>query len=82
MPGYRARTVRVLSVAAGNVPPMTNEDDYINGWPPDSAPVRLAKALGREPSQRMSEEERKKFWAEQDRVNEELARRFGPPDAA
>jgi hypothetical protein len=59
---------------------MTDED--VNGWPPDSAPVRIARALGREPSQRMSEEERRKFWAEQERIDEELTRLYGPPDAA
>jgi hypothetical protein len=59
---------------------MTDDDE--NLWPPDSAPARIAKALGREPPRRMSEEERRKFWAEQDRIDEELARIYGPPDAA
>ena len=59
---------------------MTDEEHTDPG---ERAVERLARALGWPADRkRFTEEERRAFWAEQDRVDEELARRYGPPDAA
>jgi hypothetical protein len=58
---------------------MTEEEMDRRG---NEAVERIAKAMGRPVSPPPSEEERRAFWAEQDRVDEELARRYGPPNAA
>ena len=47
--------------------------------PIKTASERIAEALGRPAPRPLTDEEEREFWAEQARIDEELARRYGPP---
>jgi hypothetical protein len=55
---------------------MTEEEMERRG---NEAVERIARAMGRPVLPPLSEEERRAFWAEQARIDEELAHRYGPP---